>query len=204
MATPEPNYTILEHVGNFERRLYDPRIIAKTVVTGAYDSASRQGFKRLADYIFGNNSKVEPANKNSSKSAKISMTAPVIMSPTHETAVNNSEANAKINMSVSVSMSQHNGNWLVAFVMPERYTLESIPKPNNPAVMLEQLPEQHYAVVTFYGLAGELKVAAKTLALQQWMADRELTPIAQPELARYNPPWTLPFKRRNEVMIAYQ
>ena len=202
MATPEPSYTILEHVGNFERRLYDPRIIVKTEVTGSYDSASRQGFKRLADYIFGNNSKVEPANNNSSKSAKISMTAPVIMSPANETSANNSKANAKINM--SVSMSQHHGNWLVAFVMPEHYTLENIPKPNNPAVTLEHLPKRRYAVVTFAGLAGELKVAAKTLALQQWMADRDLTPIAQPELARYNPPWTLPFKRRNEIMIAYQ
>ena len=212
-ATAEPSYTVLEHEEDFELRLYAPKIIAQTEVTGDYDAASRQGLRVLADYIFGNNTLADSANSENkesgcakkSKSAKISMTAPVLMSPADLTVENadSDPKSTKINMTAPVSMSQNEGKWQVAFVMPEHYTISSIPKPNNPAITLVEVPESRYAVVKFSGLAGEKKVAEKTSELQNWMTKKQLIPLAEPEVARYNPPWTLPFMRRNEIMIRY-
>ncbi|WP_227676357.1 SOUL family heme-binding protein [Psychrobacter arenosus] len=206
MATPEPSYTLLEQLDDFELRNYAPKIIAQTRVSGDYDAASRKGFKILANYIFGNNS--VSSTEDAKNSAKISMTAPVIMKPSAGVGDNRSDdktndTSAKISMTAPVSMQKSEGNWQVSFVMPEHYTMATIPKPNNPAVILIEIPEVRYAVIKFSGLAGEKKVAEKTSELQQWMLTKKLTPIATPELARYNPPWTLPFMRRNEVMIAY-
>ena len=209
MATPEPSYTLLEQLDGFELRTYAPKVIAQTEVTGDYDAASRKGFKILANYIFGNNSVSDEVStmddaKDAKNSAKISMTAPVIMKPSDQ--INGdkaADASEKISMTAPVSIKRSAGSWQVSFVMPKQYTMATIPKPNNPAITLMEIPEVRYAVVKFSGLAGEKKVAEKTIELQQWMLTKKLTPIATPELARYNPPWTLPFMRRNEVMIAY-
>lgn len=197
MAVEEPNYTVLVADGEFELREYAPKIIATTQVTGDYDTASRQGFKILADYIFGNNTAAATAADTTTETAqsnKISMTAPVLMTPTSD----------KIEMTAPVSMSQAEGSWQVSFIMPSQYTMQTIPKPNNSAVQLQELASQKYAVIRFSGLAGEHKVAKKTQSLKQWMASQHLTPVGEPQIARYNPPWTLPFMRRNEVMIAYE
>jgi len=110
----------------------------------------------------------------------------------------------KIAMTAPVSMQQDDGKWRVQFTMPSKYTMQTLPKPNNPNVEIIEVPAQTYGVINFSGLAGSKKVANKTQELQIWMQEQNLTPIGQPELARYNPPWTLPFLRRNEVMIAYQ
>ncbi|MGB5200116.1 MAG: heme-binding protein [Sedimenticolaceae bacterium] len=188
MATEEPAYTVLEQSGNFELRRYDPMIVAETLVSGSMDDASRSGFRLIADYIFGNNTL-----RNGGK-GKISMTAPVTMAVDSE----------EISMTAPVSMQRSSGKWRMHFVMPSEYTLDSLPRPNNPAVKLREIPATDYAVIRFSGLAGENKVAAKTAELEVWLEGRGIEPRGNPELARYNPPWTLPFLRRNEVMIPYR
>lgn len=195
MATEEPKYTVLKQTEDFELRRYDEQLVAQTWVTGDQDAASRVGFKILADYIFGNNS---AAN---GESRKISMTAPVTMQP--EAKRGNGESQ-EIAMTAPVSIQQTEDKWRVQFTMPSQYTLQTLPKPNNPNIEIVEVPAQTYGVIKFSGLAGAEKVAAKTKELQSWMQGRNLTIIGKPELARYNPPWTLPFMRRNEVMIAYQ
>jgi hypothetical protein len=151
------------------------------------DNASSAGFRLIADYIFGNNT------STTGGSEKISMTAPVTMEPKSE----------KISMTAPVSMEKTDGQWRVHFVMPSQYTLDTLPAPNNLAVTLREVPASNYAVIRFSGLAGENKTAKKTSELIVWLDSRGITPIGKPELARYNPPWTLPFLRRNEVMVAY-
>ena len=195
MATEEPNYTILNQSENFELRRYDAQIVAQTWVTGEQDDASSKGFKILADYIFGNNK--APSGGRS----KISMTAPVTMQSETE---KGSDESQKIAMTAPVSMQKSAGKWRVQFTMPSHYTLQTLPKPNNPNVEIIEVPIRTYGVIKFSGLAGTEKVAAKTEELQSWMQAQKLTVTGTPELARYNPPWTLPFMRRNEVMIAYQ
>lgn len=188
MAIEEPEYAIIEQSKPFELRAYKPKIVAEVQVTGSMDEASGKGFKLLANYIFGNNTARTGGNE------KIAMTAPVGMEPESE----------KISMTAPVSMEQSGGQWRVSFVMPSQYTMETLPRPNNQAVTLREIPETNYAVIRFSGLAGEDKIARKTAELIAWMEKKGLKPTGQPELARYNPPWTLPFLRRNEVMVTYE
>ena len=192
MATEEPKYSVLEKSGDFELREYAPMVVAETIVDGDLDDASSAGFKRIADYIFGNNTARAGGNE------KISMTAPVTMAPKSE----------KISMTAPVGMQPKAGldntnQWRMYFVMPSKYTLDTLPSPNNPAVTLRAIPASRVAVLRFSGLAGEEKTANKTAELLAWLKTKQITPISEPELARYNPPWTLPFLRRNEVMVAY-
>ena len=195
MATEEPEYTVIEKSGAFELRSYSPMIVAETRVSGSMDDASSAGFRLIADYIFGNNTAAGGGNtSHGGGNEKISMTAPVTMEPASE----------KISMTAPVSIEQEDGQWRVHFVMPSDYTMEILPRPNNPAVSLREVPARNYAVIRFSGFTGEDKIAAKTAELMSWLDSKGITPIGKPELARYNPPWTLPFLRRNEVMVAYQ
>lgn len=201
MATEEPNYTILSKTENFELRRYESQLVAQTWVSGDQDVASRVGFKILADYIFGNNT------APSGESSKISMTAPVAMQfevKQSTTKKNDSNESQKIAMTAPVNMQQNDGKWRVQFTMPSQYTMQTLPKPNNPDITIIEVAPQTYGVIKFSGLAGAEKVAEKTAELQSWMQTQKLTVTGTPELARYNPPWTLPFMRRNEIMIAYE
>ena len=205
MATEEPNYTVLSKTENFELRRYESQLVAQTWVSGDQDAASRAGFKILADYIFGNNT------APSGESSKISMTAPVAMqfeAKQSTTKKNDSNESQKIAMTAPVSIKQeqqqNDGKWRVQFTMPSQYTMQTLPKPNNPDIAIIEVPPQTYGVIKFSGLAGAEKVAAKTAELQSWMQTQKLTVTGTAELARYNPPWTLPFMRRNEIMIAYE
>lgn len=184
MATEEPKYSVLEKEPPFEVRFYAPMIVAEVQVEGDLDEASGQGFRLIAAYIFGQNKVSE----------KIAMTTPV-------TIEEKSPQSAKIAMTVPVVIEPKAGKWTVSFVMPAEYTLESIPKPINSQVQLRQIPAVKKAVISFTGFYNEQKVAEKTLELEQWMKTRNLQPSGAPNFARYNPPWTLPFLRRNEVMI---
>ena len=186
MAIEEPNYTIIEQSGDYELRAYDAMIIAEVLVSGNMDEASGKGFRLIADFIFGNNTSRNGAEE------KIQMTAPVTIEPHSE----------KINMTKPVSIKEE-GKWRVHFVMPKKYSLESLPKPNNNDVKLREIPKLKYAVIRFSGFANEKKVAEKTTQLIYWMKNKGLSSDSAAQLARYNPPWTLPFLRRNELMIAY-
>ena len=187
MAVEEPDYTVISQSEDFELRRYDPQLVAQTLVTGDQKDASNKGFKVLADFIFGNNT------APTGGSGKISMTAPVKMQPSQEIA-----------MTAPVNMQQTDGKWRVRFVMPSQYTMQTLPKPNNPEVEIIEVPAQTYGVIKFSGFTGSSKVDDKTEELRTWMQSKNLTPTGDPELARYNTPWTLPFLRRNEVMIRYQ
>ena len=203
MATEEPNYTVLSKTENFELRRYESQLVAQTWVSGDQDAASRAGFKILADYIFGNNT------APSGESSKISMTAPVAMQFEAKQSVTKKNGESqKIAMAAPVSIKQeqqqNDGKWRVQFTMPSQYTMQTLPKPNNPDITILEVPPQTYGVIKFSGLAGVGKVAEKTAELQSWMQTQKLTVTGTAELARYNPPWTLPFMRRNEIMIAYQ
>ena len=199
MASEEPNYTILNQTEDFELRRYDPQIVAQTWVAGDQKSASNQGFKRLADYIFGNNT------APSGDSSKISMTAPVMMQPQTDA----SGKSEKMAMTSPVTVKQDegqpkDGKWRVQFIIPSQYTMQSLPKPNNSDITLTELPVKTYGVVKFSGLVGSKKLATKTEELQSWMQSQNLNVIGTAQLARYDPPWTPPFMRRNEIMIEYQ
>jgi hypothetical protein len=184
MATQEAEFTLIHKENNFEIREYSPRIIAQVSVSGNFNDSSSAGFKSLADYIFGN-------NVINDKSQKIAMTAPVVAEPTSE----------KITMTAPVLAEGKNSEWLISFVMPKEYSMETLPKPNNTAVKLIVQPKERYAVVVFSGLVRESSYNEKATLLNEFVKTQGLNPVGSLMIARYNPPWTLPFFRRNELMV---
>lgn len=177
----EAKYHVVESHGAIEIRDYAPMIVAETEVKGERESAINQGFRMIADYIFGNNIDAE----------KVEMTAPVTQ-----------QGSEKIAMTAPVTQQGSNsGNWKVHFVMPSTYTIDTLPKPKNEAVRLKEIPAKRYAVIRFSGVGNSKRLAKETADLEAFVAQKNLKPIASPTFAFFNPPWTLPFLRRNEIMI---
>ena len=187
MANEEPRYELIKKEEDFELRRYQPMIIAEVLVTGTLSEASSKGFRQIADFIFGNNE--DPVKR---QSEKIAMTAPVTME---------ADTSSKIAMTAPVTMEGSGGAWKMAFVMPSKFTMDTLPKPKNPNVTIKQMPAQQLAVVIFSGWVDEEKLAAQTTRLNEWMAKNGLKSSGSVQLSRYNPPWTLPFWRRNEVWV---
>ncbi|MDE0798864.1 MAG: heme-binding protein [Nitrosomonadaceae bacterium] len=187
MAAEEPKYELIEKSGEFELRQYQPMLIAEVLVDGDMDQASGKGFRLIADYIFGNNITETGSSK------KIKMTAPVTIEPRSE----------EISMTIPVSLKNISGRWQVSFVMPSKYTLDTIPLPNNKQIMLRKVPARKVAVLEFSGFANEKNTANRTQELLKWMDKNNLISTGSIELSRYDPPWTLPFLRRNEIIVEY-
>lgn len=191
MAIEEPKFDVISKDGDFELRQYAPFVIAETVVSGNQDEASSKGFRAIAGYIFGDNKRTGAATGAGAE--KIAMTAPVT--------IENTDASQKIAMTAPVTVINESGQWRVHFVMPSQYKMADLPTPNNAAVTLREVPAKKIAVLRFSGFSGEEKVALKSAELSAWISARGLTAAASPQLARYNPPITPPFWRRNEILI---
>ena len=178
----EPKYKLISSEGNVEVREYSPILVAQVLVIGERKSAISAGFKILANYIFGNNE----GRKN------ISMTAPVIQ-----------QEGEKISMTAPVIQQELNDNlhWNVRFVMPFEYTIETLPHPKNNQVKIIPIPSKRYAVIRFSGLARQSVLQKNLDVLLQYIGSKKLHGTGKPIYAFYNPPWTLPFLRRNEVMV---
>jgi SOUL heme-binding protein len=92
-------------------------------------------------------------------------------------------------------------DWIMRVVMPQGFSLANLPKPDAEKVILREEPAARWAVLQFSGLASDDLVAKKTVELAAAMKARNLAPNGYPTIARYDPPWTFPFSRRNDVMI---
>jgi len=184
MAIEEPHYTLVDQDGDFSLRKYAASIVAETQVAGTLEQASSTGFRRLAGYIFGDNHRVgvDSAHKGS-------------------TASEGPQTTMKIAMTAPVTTQQQGSGWTVNFTMPATYSLDSLPLPDDLRVEIRKKPETTVAVIRFSGWVDESKVASKTLLLKNWMAVHGLVADEGARLARYDPPWTLPFLRRNEILI---
>lgn len=176
----QAKYEVVESHGNIELRDYAPMIVAQTEVTGEREEAINQGFRLIADYIFGNNA---PASN-------VAMTAPVTQS-----------ASEKIAMTAPVTQQGSETSWKVRFIMPASYTLETLPKPNNDAVKLIAIEGRRFAVIRFSGMGGDESLKEHEDRLNAFIQEKDLKPASVATYAFYNPPWTLPFLRRNEVMV---
>ncbi len=195
MAIEEPSYQVLKQSEPFELRQYESQLIAEVTVQGSLSEASNKGFRLVADYIFGNNQVSQAA---SNQSEKIAMTAPVVIEA----------QSSKIAMTAPVVVEKKGASeqqqWTLYFVMPKSYRMDNLPKPNNPQVQIKEIKNKKVAVIRFSGWVDEEKLADRTAELQTWMKQEQLMAIGDPQLARYNPPWTLPWWRRNEVFIPVQ
>jgi hypothetical protein len=180
-GTEEPAFTVEREVDGVQIRRYGPRIAAETAVAAGEESARNEGFRRLAQYIFGANS----------GKAKIAMTAPVAQ-----------QHNEKIAMTAPVAAQRTpSGEWVIRFFMPSKYTLDTLPTPNDDRVHLVTVPAESVAVLRFSGTIGPDVVAARTRQLVGTLDRNGIEPAGDPLAWFYDPPWTLPFRRRNEVVV---
>lgn len=177
----EAAHKVLFEQDNIQIRLYEKSLIAQTTTRGDYKGSGNEGFKRLAGYIFGDNQ----------SSQKIEMTTPVIEEQTSE----------KIAMTVPVYQEQSDNLWTMTFVLPSKYTIDTIPKPIDSNVEIKQLAEKKVATIRYSGFINAEKLEQKTTELQQWLNINGYVSISEPYSAAYDPPWTVPFLRRNEVHI---
>ena len=194
-SVEEASYRLLEKEGKFELREYESLVAAQTAVDADFKEAGSIAFRRLFDYISGNNESQQKVAMTAPVVAeageKIEMTAPVIGEPVFGEP-NGAEPNG----------GEPDGNtWRYRFVLPKHYTIETAPTPRDDAVTLESVPQKTVAVIRFSGLVSREDVEEKTEELSRWMTANKLAPASGPRWAGYNPPWTLPFLRRNEVMI---
>lgn len=196
MAVEESKFEIVVQEANFEVRQYAAFMVAETWVDGDMDAASGKGFRRIVDYIFGNNTASQPA-----ASSNIAMTAPVTIQPERQTAT--------LAMTAPVAIEPASGGlemggaqrWRVHFVMPSQYSMATLPTPNNDAVTLREVPAKRVAVARYSGFNTEGRIQEETDALVAWMQTRQLMGAGPAQLARYDPPWVLPLWRRNEIHI---
>jgi hypothetical protein len=176
----QPKFNLVESNGNIEVRDYAPMIVAETDVAGARHDAIREGFRSIADYIFGNNVASE----------KVAMTAPVTQ-----------QESERVGVTAPVIQQADGQVWQVRFVMPASYTMQTLPIPKSPAVRLREIKGKRFAVIRFSGTAAEDSLNRRTEELRDFVRAKNLNSLSAPTYAFYNPPWTLPFLRRNEVMI---
>lgn len=182
MAIEEPDFEVLWEAEDYEIRRYAPYILAEVEVEGDYRPAMNQGFRLLADYIFGGNE----------DSMRMEMTAPVFQQNTAEPNLPEAAQRPRGESSLHV----------IGFVMPGEFTRETLPSPRNDRVRLREHPGGDYAVMRFSGWASENQVRARKGRFAAALAkDGIAVEEAAPLLAQYNPPWTLPFLRRNELLV---
>jgi hypothetical protein len=178
----EPPFTATVREGDFELRRYGPRVVAETQVSGDWSEAGNEGFRRLAGYIFG---------KNGGRQ-EIAMTAPVAQ---------RRGAGVKLAMTAPVGQRREGDTWTVSFTMPAGETLATLPRPDDPRVVLRELPPVEVAVVRFSGRWTDANMQARAESLRAWTQSRGLRAVGEPEVNRYDPPFKPWFLRRNEVWV---
>ncbi len=187
LGTEEPAHTVVDRLpsphGDVEIRRYGDRLAAETTVAADEDPARNIGFRRLAGYIFGANH----------SSAKIAMTAPVAQQ---------ASSSQKIAMTAPVSQARRPaGGSVIRFFMPSGWTMDTLPAPDDDTVRLVQVPGETVAVLRFTGDRSPAAVEDRTRALHAALADSAYRPAGQPVAWFYDPPFTVPFRRRNEVAV---
>ncbi len=174
-------YEVIEKEGNFEIRRYQSQIVAETIVESDFDEAGNIAFRRLFNYISGENRKKE----------SIKMTAPV----------NQKASSEKIAMTAPVNQQKAADKYSVSFLMPSKYTMESLPEPLNSNVRLREVPAQKIAAVRYSGSWSKKKYETQKILLEEFIKKKGLRIIGEDIFARYDPPFQLWFLKRNEVLF---
>lgn len=180
-AVEEPLWTLVERDGAFEIRDYAPTVVAETEVSGERGPAINDGFRRLARFIFGGNA----------PNQEIAMTAPVAQR----------QSGQRIAMTAPVAQVQTGDTWIVTFYMPPGSTLADMPRPLDQSVQLREYPARRVAVLRFTGLATQRNLDEHAALLRERLDARGMRAISTVSYAFYDPPWSLPWARRNEVMV---
>ena len=175
-----PRYDVIRSADNIEIREYQPMIIAEVRMTGERTDAMGDGFRILADYIFGNNT----------VNQEIAMTAPV-----------QQNQSAEIAMTAPVQQQLNDEGWQVSFVMPSEYTMNTLPMPVNERIEIKPISAKRYVAIEFSGRNTSANMREHQAELMAYIEANELLVKGAPVYAFYDAPWILPFFRRNEIMM---
>lgn len=181
-----PPHTVMLSKGPIEIRDYAPMILAEVQVAGNMAAANSRAFRPLADFMLGNN-----RSAGRTGSARIEMTAPVIQT----------RAQTAAGRKLTPQPGTDDKVWCIAFVMPASWTVETLAKPRDASIEIRQLPTRRLAAIRFSGSANEKTFEAHAHALSEYLQREGHELASQPIYARYSPPWTPAFLRRNEVLI---
>jgi effector-binding domain-containing protein len=173
-------YEVISKEGKFEVRQYQAQIVAETIVESDFDEAGNIAFRRLFDYISGENRKKE----------SIAMTAPV----------NQKASSEKIAMTAPVNQQKTEGKYSFSFLMPSKYTMDTLPEPLDSNVRLREIPAQKIAAVRYSGSWSRKKYEAQKTLLEEFIKQKGLRITGEDIFARYDPPFQLWFLKRNEVL----
>lgn len=184
MGIEKAKYEVIEKEGKFEVRQYRAQIVAETIVESDFDEAANIAFRRLFNYISGENRRKE----------SIKMTAPV----------NQKASSEKIAMTAPVNQRQSEGKYSVSFLMPSKYTMETLPEPLDSNVRLRQIPAQKIAAVRYSGSWSRKRYEANRALLEEFIQRKGLKTTGEDIFARYDPPFQLWFLRRNEVLFSVE
>ena len=177
-----PKYDVVHEDGELEIRRYAAFLRAKTFAAGDYAASTEAGFKRLASYISGHNSgnvRLYPPDslaQSNLRGQANAMTTPVLQAPVE-------------------------GGWTMAFILPRKYTFSTAPKPLDAQIELEQVPPQTMAILRYSGSVDEDRIQRKFRELRGWVQSIGWRSISEPLAAQYDPPFTIPFLKRNEVLV---
>jgi len=174
-------YEVIYTEGKFEVRQYKPQIVAETIVDSTFDEAGNIAFRRLFNFISGNNRTKE----------SIAMTAPV----------NQKGSSEKIKMTAPVNQQQYAGKYAVSFLMPSKYTMKTLPEPLDANVKLRTTPAYKAAVIRYSGSWSQKRYLEHRTLLEDFVQRKGLKIIGEDIFARYDPPFQLWFIRRNEVLF---
>ena len=178
-----PGYEVMQSQDKIEIRQFKPMVIAEVKISGHRENAISEGFRVLADYIFGNNIVQQT----------IAMTAPV-----------QQQASRKIAMTSPTQLQSEKDSWLVSFIMPSEYSLDTLPKPTNNRINIKRIPSKKFVTITFSGTNSNENLKIHEKKLEKFIRAKNISVTGTSKYAFYNPPWTLPLMRRNEVMIEVQ
>lgn len=179
VRTEQPRFSVIARIrSDIEVREYKKRIVAETTLG---TSARGSAFQLVAGYIFG-------ANKGRQQ---IAMTSPVeISSP-----------GVKIAMTSPVEIKASEGALTMRFFMPSSYSMKDLPEPLDPRVKLVELQPTTVAVLRFSGASNDAIVSARTEELLNFLKTTRFKVTGAATALFYNPPWTIPFMRRNEIAV---
>lgn len=183
-ATEEIPYKVMEKDGKMEIRKYDSYLTA-SVSFESEEELDKKGFRILADYIFGNN--ISMTSPVITEGEDIGMTAPVFTE------------GEDIGMTSPVFTEEN--EYVMTFVMPSRYELETLPKPKDERIIIKEVPSKMMAAVRFNGRRTQERNSRFEKDLRLWLSEKGMSIVGNALYAGYNPPWTLPVFRRNEVLF---
>jgi hypothetical protein len=179
-------YTVIKRMNGYEIREYPAHIVAQTTVPGSLGESMSAGFRIVAGYIFGGNTTRE----------RIAMTAPVVAQKGE-----GPQASERIAMTAPVLATAEGDSQVISFVMPHAYTLETLPKPNDPRVKIVSVPARKYAVLRFSWYRSDARIKRTRDKLLLALARDGIAAAGSAAYAGYNAPWTPPWMTRNEVLV---